>query len=383
MIKMVTAYTREADDAQKAVCEILGQLNLELNLRRNSVGIMMYYPDFCDTGVAKAICAALPFDVIGGSTSDASVPGAMDDIILTLAVLTSDDANFAAGAARVCGGATRDALGALCHNLRSRLPEPPVLFYTLFPILDDVPTDEYIDAIDEFSGGVPLFGSIAFTPNVDFSDVRTFCNGEEYRDVVALVAISGACSPKFYTTTMSEATILHQAAIITDSERNCMRGINEMPALEFFESIGLAENGRVAGISSMPLILTLPDGSQIIRVPYKVTDEGYILAHGSTPSGSTIRFGRGDSNYVVTSAEELLSIISGHDGDAVFIYSCVARKWAMGARSEEEMRKVAEYLDGKFQYSYACSGGEICPVPRDDGTLVNRLHHFTLIACSL
>jgi hypothetical protein len=67
MIKMLTAFTREADEAEVAVSEILAQLDLEHKLLAHSVGIMNYYFDFFETGVAGAISDALPHKRNSGS----------------------------------------------------------------------------------------------------------------------------------------------------------------------------------------------------------------------------------------------------------------------------------------------------------------------------
>jgi len=382
MIRMLTAYTQEADDAGIAVREILSQLRLGQNLLRNSVGIMSYYPDFGETGVAKAISDTVPFDVIGESTSDAAVPGAGNDIILTLSVLTSDDANFASGVAKITGESMRDALGSLYCSLAASLSAIPSLLYPVLPVVDDVPADDYISVLDEFPGGVPLFGAIASTPNTDFSDIRTFYNGVEYCDAMTLLAIS-ACSPKFFVAGAGEMSLPRQNSLITDSDRNCIKSVNGMPAAGFFESVGLIHDGDMSGLVSMPLILTLSDGSQVMRVFYKVTGEGYLISYGLTPAGATIRFGRGDAEYVIDSAAELASSLSRQEAGAVLLYSCAARKYSLGARDREEMLKIAEFLDGRHSYNFAYSYGEICPVPDKNGRLVNRIHNFTFIACAL
>jgi hypothetical protein len=45
------------------------------------------------------------------------------------------------------------------------------------------------------------------------------------------------------------------------------------------------------------------------------------------------------------------------------------------------MDEVAKQLDRACKYQFGYAGGEICPVPRPDGRLVNRFHNYSLIAC--
>ena len=79
MIKMLTAFTEEADDVEFAVSEILEQLNLD-GLLAGSVGIIHCHADFIDGGVVAALGERLPFDVVGCSTSSGSSSGNISPI---------------------------------------------------------------------------------------------------------------------------------------------------------------------------------------------------------------------------------------------------------------------------------------------------------------
>ena len=46
MIKSFSATTREIDDPQVAVAEVLAALDLDNNLLKNSLAIVFCYPDF-------------------------------------------------------------------------------------------------------------------------------------------------------------------------------------------------------------------------------------------------------------------------------------------------------------------------------------------------
>jgi hypothetical protein len=385
MIKMITASTKEIDDPRTAVGEILEQLDLEGTALARSVGLMNFHPEFLETGAAREVSGALPFDVVGCTTSNVAVPGDMGDLVLSATVLTSDDVSFAAGMTRPIRENSREPIGELYSSLRDALPEKPSFLYALAPILTNIGGDEFIESIDEFSGSVPLFGSLAFTPRADFSDVYTFFNGEHHRDALALVAMSGAVHPEFLKTSLPEERMVRQKAIITESEKNAIRKVNGVPVLEYLRSIGLAENGRISesGLSSVPLILTLEDKSQVVRAPYAMTEDGALLCYGSAPAGSTVDFAYGDKNYVLQSARETMTgALKTKNTRSLMVFSCAARRWMLDSDVNAEMNEVAKQLDGvKYQFSYA--GGEICPIPRPDGQLVNRFHNYSLIACIL
>ena len=77
MIKNIHAHTFEIDNLDIAVTEILEQLNMKENLLSNSIGIMSCYYEFIESGVVAAICDALPFDVIGMTSSRQAVPNSL------------------------------------------------------------------------------------------------------------------------------------------------------------------------------------------------------------------------------------------------------------------------------------------------------------------
>ncbi|MDR3280275.1 MAG: FIST C-terminal domain-containing protein [Synergistaceae bacterium] len=383
MIKMYTASTREIDDAQTAVSEILGQLDLERALLRDSVGIIEFYSEFIETGVAKAICDAMPFDVIGCTTSDVAVPSDMGSLALSLAVLTSDDVTFAAGLSAPITDDLDGPIGELYSRIAGDALKPSFL-YVIAPVLQNVSGDEFIKAIDKYSGGAPLFGSLAFTHMPDFSGVRTFFNGEPHNDALALIAMSGEVYPEFFMSSIPDDMVINQKAVLTDAEKNALRRVNDMPILEYLKSIGLSDGSNIAGISSVPIVLTLEDGSRVVRSAYMVNEEGFVLCYGDVPRGAAISFANVNADYVIRSAEETTARVFGKPNSAVLMYSCAGRKWTLGMRSDAEMDAMAKRaLCAKkpARYQFAYSGGEICPAPREDGTYVNRFHNFTFIAC--
>ena len=94
MIKSIFATTRELFETEDAVAEITAALDLEKNLLTNSLGIITCFSEFDDTGVLKAVCDALPFECIGATSCLCAAGPEVDEIILAITVLTSDDCVF-------------------------------------------------------------------------------------------------------------------------------------------------------------------------------------------------------------------------------------------------------------------------------------------------
>jgi hypothetical protein len=381
---MLTAYTREIDDIKRAAAEILEQLQLDERLLRCSVGLLAFHPDFLETGAVKAVSAALPFDSIGGTTSNLAVPGDLGDLILTVTVLTSDDVEFRAGAVLL-----DDDPGASIRESYARLVphagEKPALLLTVAPVIGNVGGDDVIEALNAASGGVPVFGSLATAPNPYLHGTATCMNGAHQENLFTLIAVFGDVNPQFYHTSIPDDRVIQQNAVITRSEKHMLQSINGLSALGYLESIGLAENGNIAaGIASIPFVLGLDDGTRLVRAANRATKEGYIKAYGNVPQGASIGFSGCNAGFVLNSAKERVARpIAASGRDCALIVSCEARKWTLGTRPTAEMREVVDCLDTLLPYRIIYAGGELCPVTNRAGRLVNSFQNFSMIACVL
>jgi hypothetical protein len=380
---MLTAYTQEVDDLEVAVAEILEQLQLGDRQLRYSAGILAFHPDFLETGAVKAVSDALPFASIGGTTSAVAVPGTMGDLMLSVTVLTSDDVRFEAGASVPIAGDPLAPVRDLYARLAPSPLEKPSLLLTIAPIIENIGGDDFVKAIDMVSGGVPLFGSLAFTHSPDFSGIETWGDGERHTKALTLVALFGEVEPEFHLTTIPDERRIHQKATITKAEKNQIQSINGLASLDYLETIGLAQNGQVTALPAIPFVLTLNDGSQVVRTVYSTTEEGFIVAFGDTPQGSEVGFAEVDDDFVIKTTGETIAEITATKAENIVIFSCVGRRWTLGVRTNEETKEMVKHLDKLCQFSLAYSGGEICPVRNRQGDLVNRFHNFSMIACVL
>ncbi|GHV28003.1 hypothetical protein FACS1894167_04000 [Synergistales bacterium] len=384
MIKMLTAYTNELDDVDAAVAEVLGQLDIERNLMRNSVGITYFYSEFLETGVVKALSDALPFDVVGGTTSDVALPGVMGNLTLALTVLTSDDVTFRAGTSAPVTGDAVEPMKELYSRLAPSASETPALLLTVAPVTPNVSGDDLIEALDSVSGGVPVFGTLAFTHNPDFSGIYTCFNGVWSSDSVTLIALYGDVRPEFFRTSTPEERVVSHKAVITRSVGNEVWEINGKSAIDYLESLGIVARGNVAGVASIPFVITMKDGSRVVRSPYKMLDNGHISFYGAMPEGSEVGFSNFEMDFVTSSARDTLTAAAENPRSRnMLLFSCIARKWTLGAQFHAEMEAIAGCLDESFTYLLMYSGGELCPARNGKGELVNRFHSYTTIACIL
>ncbi|MDR2471287.1 MAG: FIST C-terminal domain-containing protein [Treponema sp.] len=389
MIRTLSAHTGEIDDVDGAVQDLLGQLDVS-RLLRHSAGILYYYGDFAQTGVVKKLCEALPFPVVGGTTSNSSVSGSGESIALTLMVLTSDDAAFTAGVSGPLQSDPYPCLEALYQKILAEKPpgvDKPALIFISTPRILSIVGDDYLAALRGLSGGaVPIFGAAAHTHHVDFSDVKTLFNGTEYDDSLVLLVFWG-CRPRFFLSVIPEEQILNHRAIITDSYRHRIKKINGVPATRYMESIGLAKNGKLTAIDAFPLILHLSDGPRLVRTIY-ADEDGELLCSGAVPAHITMEISFCNREFVLESARKVALECAGAlkeqagESHPALIISCAARRLTLGSGVFDEIGEIQKCL-GAFPYLMAYSAGEFCPVPNNEGRLVNYFFNYSLCMCVL
>ncbi|MDR1024965.1 MAG: hypothetical protein LBL56_04500, partial [Treponema sp.] len=158
MIQVLTSFTLEIDDPRIAAAEILEQLDPEHTLLKNSAGLLFCSLDFVLSGAAEAVCKALPFEVIGSTTQGIAVPGAMDENMLAVMVLTSDEVSFNVGVSDPLGTDGENRVGELYKRLSGDRKFSPSLMLICHANPDCFPGDKTVEILDRISGGVPLFG---------------------------------------------------------------------------------------------------------------------------------------------------------------------------------------------------------------------------------
>ncbi|MCL2498436.1 MAG: FIST C-terminal domain-containing protein [Symbiobacteriaceae bacterium] len=381
MIKSLTAYTREVDDPKMAVAEVLDMLQLEGNLGKHSLGVISCFSDFDDSGVLKAICEALPFDCIGTTTCFCSANGAMDQVMLTITVLTSDECEFHTLLLPIDDN-FQETINTSLEDFLSKVSQPPAIFLSYFPLITEISGDMILSAIDSASGGIPLFGTTATDHTLGYVAAKTIHNGIGYREAAVLGAITGAVQVSFDIASLDDSKTRRQKAVITASEGNILIGVNGKPALEYLEEIGLKKDDLALGLGVIPLVIDYQDGTlPVARAAFSLTPEGHVISGGVMPLGATIGLGYISSEDVLSTTESTLQKFN--DGNSTMLcYSCMARYFVLGMDNTAEAEKVYQIM-GDTPYLFSSSGGEICPLPDASNSLHNIYHNFTIVFCRL
>lgn len=383
MIKMLVAYTTEADEADEAIAEILEQLDLEKNQLKNAVGLLTCHVDFLATGVVEALCAKLPFEVVGTTTLGSGTNQITDLFMLSLNVLTSDEVSFSTVLTAPLTSEQEAPIKAAYNQAATKLPEEPSLILTYAPMLPHVGGEKLVRIIDQAAGDVPIFGTLTCDHNFDFHEARVIYRGKEYTDRMAMILMSGPVNAKFIFISVPLENVQKQNAVITQSEGNRVQQVNGKPVLEYLNSIGLSAKDGLEGSKSIPILLDYNDGTPVVaRCFYMISPAGEAVCGGEMPMNATFALGTMDFNDVLISAEQILDkIMLVGKNNGMLIMSCIVRSVTLGVDQLAEGEKVREMIAGKMLYQLCYSGGEICPVYDESGKIANRFHNFSFAVC--
>ena len=385
MTKTFVVSTKEVDDIDLAVEEILSQLNVGNELLKNSIGIISCHYEFVDSGVVEAVCEALPFETVGTISWLLATPKEMGVFLLTIMVITSDDIEFTTTLTPSLTENPNPIIAESYKTLASERDDSPGLIFVFVPFMPQNVGDEYVDVLTETSGGVPCFGTVAIDDTVDFSNCHSLYNGSHYKDKMVMVLAYGNIAPKFYIANMSEGAVLDKSAIVTKSTGSVIMELNGKTVDEFFADTGLATASDLQyAMTSLPFLFDYGDGTpKVSRNFVGMTPERYAICAGAIPQGSTMQIAPTDKNDVLKTTTRALKEIAKdiNDGAGMLMYSCIARNLIMGSEQFGEIKLAEKEIGDKLPYMMMSSGGEICPTQVKDGIATNRFHNNAFVVC--
>jgi len=387
MTRTLTAFTLEIDDIETAVSEILEQLALSENLLKNSVGIISCYSEFINTGVVRELCRVLPFDVVGTTTIACGVNGEFSETMLSLMVITSDETEFVAGITEAISSDDESILRNGYESAAVKFSDKPKFMISFAPLLMNIGAEFYIDAMDNITGGIPNYGTLAVDHHADYHEAQVIYNGEAFSDRYAMVLVGGDISPVFMVAGISNENVFPEKGVVTAAIANQLQTVNNISVVDYLHSLGLEKDGEggIIGINSFPFVVDYNDGSKpIVRVMFALTPDGSAVCGGNMPIGATLSVGKIDSGEVLATTKRLLKdVLEKNNVSTMLMFSCVGRYFAQGFNQTAEMQLVGDVLDDtEVTYQLIYSGGELCPVYDRDEKAVNRNHNDTFIICA-
>jgi len=384
MLKCASVFTCEVDDFDLALSEIKSQISDKLNLLDNTVGVIMCHTEFIESGMVKHICDSLPFDLAGVTTSSQAVNETAGDVILTIFIMTSDDVYFRAG---ITGSFEGDMFSPAKEAYdKLGISENPKLVLVFPPLPDENAGDAYLQAWENTTPGIPVFGTFSTADTADFSGGKVIFNGEATDTCMSFIYCYGNINPGFIVGTFSEENAMPYRGEITKSKGVFVEEINNVKAYTYFEELGLAKDGEPNSIFTfVPFLIDQKnrrdyDGIPILRELVTFNEAGTAIFRGNIDEFSTFKMLHGTFEDVIkTAREKLEEAVSLPDINGILVFSCIARRMMVMQKDSLRELNVAMELIGDIPFMMGYAGGEICPTSVNESIAVNRYHDYSLI----
>ena len=383
MLSVINVCTNSIDDLDVACEEIMAQLK-DKPLLKNSVGIFGCHFDYVEENVIAAIKKSLPFDIVGCSTLGSAINGHGGMEQLTLTILTSDDVVFSTALSDTISSDNFDApIENVYAEAKKSLETAPKLIVVIAPITPDVAGDRMLAKLDQLSGKVPVFGTLASDISPGYAKGFVCRNDEFARSKMALLMMSGNINPRFHITSIAKRNIQQNNAIVTGVDGYVVTSINDMPVLDYFTSLGIltGDGHNIAPVTMIPFLVDFGDGTEPVAYSmYNITADGAYCG-GAIPHGAKITFAEIDMPSILETAEitlrSALDDVEKNGANGIIAIPCFARSMVMSPNVEGEIVKSLEIIGDKVPFSLIYSGGEICPVYNKQHETVNRFHNLT------
>lgn len=384
MLDIRTAGTTELDYPDVAASEISEALRAD-SLNGDCLGFVTCSGDFIATGVLEAVCSRLPFPVMGIQTTDSTVDEGEGGAQLSLMVVGGDDVSFTRA---VSGPLDDDPVTGLADMCTQGMVDgrQPVMAFLFAPMVECINDENIVAVVDEATGGIPLFGTLSVDYlDGTYLDNQVIFDGRAHGGRACAAFVHGPVEPTYVMAALPKNRILRQKAIITKSSNHILIEVNNIPVMQYLDSLGLVRDGKIPGIHSIPFIVddasaARPESRSVLSV----TPEGHVICGGEMREGMVLSLGAQDTDSVLETAGRVVGAVEAHPNpSAVMLFSCHSRSLALGLDVTAELRYVRERLAGETPLLMAYSGGEICPVAAEDGVLRNMSHSDTLVACIL
>lgn len=391
-MKCASLYTLELDDFELGLKELTDQLNNQIKLKANTVGIINCHPEFIDAGMVEFLGKNLPFDIIGTTTAAQSTNGTLKDVSLTIFVITADDVEFILGLTEPLeNGVTTqidDAVKALGMDVGSN--NDVKLIISFVPTIFSNAGDIYPQTWSRILPGVPVFGGMSCDTTAALDDAYVIFKSETYRNKMSFVLCKGNINPRFMIATLPSGATLPYRGEISRSVGNLVYELNGIEAATYLKEAGvLDENGYKGAYWRIPFEITSKESSGYDQVPIMRTLSWESISEnepatflGEIKEGSLFIMRDLDSSTVVTEtkrvAQEAVKI-PGING--IIGVSCILRRISLIDTDPKAELKAIQNAFGDIPFIAGYVAGEICPTSVTENDTTNRFHNCTTIFC--
>jgi hypothetical protein len=306
----------------------------------------------------------------------------MDENMLAVIVLTSDEVFFRVGVSEPLGVDGETRVEELYGRLAGSQELSPSLMLICHSKLDCFPGDKAMEVLDRISAGTPLFGTNALDETLGRRTPMIIHNGTVCSDRLALVLVYGAVESRFNIKSLPEMNIYSKPAFVTEVQNNRLISINNIPAAEFMEQLGIISGDDISTVYGFPLLIDNHDGRGLRSCGiYGIEQDRAVRCGSVIVKGATLKLANQMQEAILHNSEQLVELLKKEDGEKNhIIFSCFGKSVPL-VDLKDEMRLFQKHLEGK-SYVFIYSGGEFCPANNEQGEIHNGFHQFSIISLS-
>jgi len=209
---------------------------------------------------------------------------------------------------------------------------------------------------------IPVFGGLA-GDNLNMKDTFVFTNSKCTNNGLVFLILNGD-KVEVNGMAISGWEAIGVEKIVTRSEGNIVYEIEGKPALDvyinYFDlSIDLDDHSDVVATIGVnfPLQVLRKNSNPVLRAPlFGNKDDRSLAFAGKVPQGAKVKFSVPPTFEIIDTTIDIFKSVKGKmpDADAMIMFSCAARKLALGPMTEDEIEGLRKLWNapmvGMFTY---------------------------------
>lgn len=389
------AKTEEIDDLEDAVEELKSAIPTE-KLKANTVGIAYVYYDADFQELSERFSETFSFPIIGVSAMALLDREGYLAYGIELLVMSADDVRFSAG---MTGNLNKDnyeiELEKLYRTLKdeSKEQEKLILAY-IGKRLDDF-GDIYIEAFDQMSGGVPVYGGMTSDMNT-YKDFKLCYDGRVETYAAAVILVYGNVAP----ITSVEFSISHETRLeskVTKAEGGVVFSLGDKTFIQALEEAGLSsddEHVSMEYVQTPFVVKSEVENGEVIKflrnLVFLKHDSGIGSFLGRVPEGADLKVATISVDDIGKSVSQAFSNLflemeknSGYKYSTIICTSCTGRYMNLVGDKNIEGNAYKDMIPDDINLVGLYSFGELCPTKSSgSGKYFNMFHNetFTILA---
>lgn len=392
-MQSIAVFTKNMDDLDLGVAELKESLK-DFKFGRNSLGIVFAHAETDFEELGAKLREEFKFPIMGCSAMSlfSEQQGYAKEGI-SFHVFTADDCSFAAG---MTGELTEDnykseirkTFNALKNDLGGWRPK---VIITYAVKNNKIPGDEFVNVLDEVSGGIPIFGGFC-SDNFVFDECSVMLNSQMNREGMVMVLIGGNTKPVIKGE-FSVETVADFDETVAEARGNVVYRLGNKTLVEALQAAGfdLEAKDLIMQFVGSPFLVTYttPEGDeiQVIRNLDGIDlEKGAGIFLGNVPEGANIQlamFSRKDVARSVAKAIQsaIVDVANEHKHEytSAIITSCVSRLMTFSnSDMVDETKGYSAVIPHSIRFSGMYSYGEFCPIiSKSNGNVHNCFHNAT------